>query len=269
MLKKLFTLLAVSALTLPLFVSISCAENIPLNISIVDDSPKLHIFFHELLETALKEDGHTPVLFTAVLPHLRIKSYLDEGKISIHWMVESAERNKKYTPVEVGLTNGLIGQRILLIKKGDQYLYDGVNTLADFRDLNLVGGMGQQWFDVKVWKANQLRYKEHSGNWKSIFEMIPSRRVYDYFPRGLNEIVVEARQYPDLAIEKRLVLVYDRDFRFYLSKTGAVYKDEIEHALKMAKVSGLIERLVGKHWGNDLKTLNYDKRTVIHLKTPK
>ncbi len=218
------------------------------------------------------EDGHTPILITSELPHLRVKFYLDIGEISIHWMVESKVRNKKYIPVKVGLTNGLIGQRILLIKKGNQHFYDGVKTLKDFRNLNLVGGMGKDWFDARVWETNRLKYKEHSGNWKAIFKMIPARSVYDYFSRGINEILEEAEQYPDLAIEERLVLIYERDFIYYLSKTGknagAKYKDIIEHALIKAKDSGLVERLINKQWTNDFKTLNFDKRIKIHLKTP-
>ncbi len=272
MLKKILALLRLSVLTLSLFISNSYSSQITLHIAIVEDSPKLHIFFHELLEIALKEDGYTPILIKSKLPHLRIKHYLDIGEISIHWMVESDERNKKYIPVKVGLTNGLIGQRIVFIKKGEQHLYDGVKNLEDFRNLDLVGGMGKKWFDVKVWEANNLRYKEHSGNWKSIFKMIPLGRDYNYFSRGLNEILSEAEQYPDLAIEERLVLAYERDFIFYLSKTGenagAKYKEIIEHALKKAAANGLIERLVKKHWANDFKMLNYDNRTKIHLQTP-
>ncbi len=271
--KKILVLCTVPVVMLLLLVSSAYSDVITLHIPIVDDSPQLHIFYHELLETAMKEVGLTPKLITSKLPQLRIKGYFDDGRISIYWMVESDERNKQYIPIEVGLTNGLIGKRILFIKKGEQHLYDGVKTLEDFRNLNLVGGMGKKWFDVKVWKANNLGYKEHPGNWKAIFKMVSSGRDYNYFSRGLNEIVEEAKQYSDLAIEKRLVLIYDRDFRFYLSKTGenagAKYKNVIEHALKKAKDSRLIERLVRKYWANDLKALNYDKRTKIHLRTPK
>lgn len=188
-------------------------------------------------------------------------------------MIESEERNKRYIPIEVGLTNGLIGKRILFIRKGDQHLYDRVKTLEDFRRLNLFGGMGEKWFDCDVWNANNLIYKEQGGNWKTIFKKIPAERDFDYFPRGLTEIINEAKQYPDLAIEERLVFINDRDFRFYLSKTGehagAKYEDIIEHALAKAKDSGLIERLVMEYWAEDLKALNYDKRTKIYLRTPK
>jgi len=73
MLKKILELITLSVLILPLFISNSYSSQIALHISIVEDSPRLHIFFHELLETALKEDGHTPVLIKSKLPHLRIK----------------------------------------------------------------------------------------------------------------------------------------------------------------------------------------------------
>jgi hypothetical protein len=273
MLKKILLLYTINVL-MPLFlISSAYSDLITLHVPIVDDSPQAHLFFHELLETAIQEDGHTPKLIISELPQLRIKHYLDHGDISIYWIVESDEINKKYTPIRIELTNGLICQRILLINKEDQYLYDHVETVEDFRNLNLVGGMGENWFDVKVWKANHLRYKEHSGNWKSIFKMIPYRRDYDYCSRGLNEILEEAKQYPDLAIEKRLVFIYNRDFLFYLSNkgvnAGAKYKDLLEHALKKARDTGLIERLVKKYWADVFKTLNYDKRIKLQLSTPK
>ncbi len=256
-----------------LLVSNTYAEVIRLHIPVLSDSPQLGVYFHELLKTAVKEAGHKPDFVSRELPHIRIKNLLDRGEISIYWLVESAERNKKYFPIKVGITSGLIGKRILFIKKGEQALFDKVKTLDDFRELNLVGGMGVRWFDGKVWKANNLLYKEKPGNWKAIYEMVSRGRDFNYFSRGLNEILVESKQYPDLAIEKRLVLIYDRDFRFYLSKTGknagAKYKEFLVDALNKAKESGLIERLVRKYWSNDFKSLNYDKRIKLYLKTPK
>lgn len=268
MFKKLFRVFTLS-LILQLLVTNSYSKEIPLNIAIVDDSPNLHLFFHELLTTALREDGHTPKLNTLELPHMRTMEYLENGSLSIHWMFESEERNKKYTPIKVGLTNGLVGQRILFIKKGDQHLYDNVKNIDDFRNLDLVGGFGREWFDVNVWKENNLKYKEHSGNWKSIFKMIPIRPTYNYFSRGFTEILEESKEYPELEIEDKLLFIYDRDFIFYLSKTGEKYNDIIEHALKKARNNGLVKKLVKRYWANGFKALQYDKRIKIYLKTPK
>ncbi|WP_051303118.1 hypothetical protein [Psychromonas aquimarina] len=272
MLKKLLTLFTVCALSLILPATKVPADVIPLHVPVLEESPEQHLFYHELLETAIEEIGHTPELTASQLPQLRIKSYLQHGLISLYWMIESEQRNQDYIPIEIGLTSKLIGKRVLFIKKGDQHLFETVENLEDFRDLNLTAHLGKKWFDVRVWQENELAYKEHSGSWKQIFRMIELGTRHNYFPRGINEILVEAAEYPNLAIEKRLVLIYDRDFRFYLSNTGinagSRYKAVIEQALKKARESGLIKRLIKKYWGSEFEILDYDNRIKILLQTP-
>jgi len=254
-----------------LFISQSHSKEITLHMASLEDSPKLHLYFHELLKTALREDGHKVNLITEEVPHLRAKYHLDSGDLSIFWLLQTKERDKKYIPIKIKLTEGLIGKRILLIKKGNQHIFDKVKTLEDFRALNLNGAMGKKWFDIKVWKENNLNYIEHRGSWKSIFKVLGHRTSYDYFSRGLNEISVEEEEYPLLKIEKRLALIYDRDFIFYLSKEGSnagiQYKDAIQSALLKAKESGLIKRLVKKYWAKDFEELHYEDRIKLYLKT--
>tara|TARA_R110001583_G_scaffold21088_1_gene80252 strand:- start:18080 stop:18895 length:816 start_codon:yes stop_codon:yes gene_type:complete len=264
--------LALSICSLLFLVTSAHSDHLTLYVPIMDDSPQQHLFFHDLLNRALKEAGHELTLVSKKLPQLRIKKYMDEGELSIFWALESAALNKKYIPIKVGLTDGFIGKRVLLIKEGDQFLYDSVKNLNDFQQLNLVAGMGRGWFDVDIWEKNQLKYKESSGNWKSIFKMIPYGRDYHYISRGVNEIISEATQYPDLEIEKKLVFIYDRDFYFYLSKTGThsgnEFKNIIEKAMINAEKSGLIKKLNEKYWPDVLKQLNYDSRIKIHLEMP-
>ncbi|MCP4161510.1 MAG: hypothetical protein GY760_15670 [Deltaproteobacteria bacterium] len=132
--------------------------------------------------------------------------------------------------------------------------------------------MGKSWFNVNVWKFNKLSYKEIEGNWKKIYKMITTKDNI-YFSRGMNEMVSESKDYSDLLIEEKLVLIYDRDFLFYLSKkdknAGFKYKNIIEKALNKSKKSGLIRKLVRKYWRSNYKILNYDKRVKLSLKTPK
>ncbi|USX17158.1 hypothetical protein NHH88_15715 [Oxalobacteraceae bacterium OTU3CAMAD1] len=45
-----------------------------------------------------------------------------------------------------------------------------------------------------------------------------NRRV-DYLPRGVTEVLAEARSHPELAVEQHLLLAYQADFRFYLGAT--------------------------------------------------
>jgi len=248
------------------------AEQIRLNIPKVSDSPKQHLFYHELLSLAIKDIGHSPKLTVSDVPQLRIKKYLEMGRISIYWMLETPERNQQYIPIEVDITNGLIGKRVLLIRKGDQELFNNVENIDDFRNLDLVGGMGKNWFDSLVWQANNLKYKESSGNWSSIFKMVAKGKEFDYFARGVNEVTLENNRHPELQIESKLLFIYNRDFRFYLSKTGLhsgeKYEEIISLALKKAKESGLIKRLVNKYWSKDIESLHFDERIKINLALP-
>lgn len=270
MLKKMLMIVASVSSLLSLSASNAYPDEIRLHVPIIDDSPLQHLFFYELLETAIEDAGHTLILVPEEMNQLRAKFSLGSGKISIFWLIESVERNEKYTKIEVPLTNGLIGNRVLLIKKGDQHLYNDVKNIEDFRSLNLVGGMGRKWFDAEVWKENNLRYKEKSGDWKSIFKMIAGGRDFNYFSRGVNEIIVESEQHQYLDIEKRLIFVYDSDYHFYLSNLGVnaglEHKHVIDGALKKARDDGLIDRLVTKYWGGNLKALDYDNRIRIYLK---
>ena len=227
-------------------------------------------FFIELLTEAIAATGNQAKLVSVQLPQPRIVQELDSGELSINWMVATAERDCRYVPINIDLTNGLIGKRILFIRKGDQALYDRVQNLQDLQKLNRVAALGQGWAEIKIWQANQLAYQEQSGSWSLIFNKLAHSRDFDYFPRGANEILDEAAQEPELAIEKHLALIYDSDFHFYLSKrglhAGIKYQAILSKALQQAKTSGLIDRLINKYWGNDLDRLDYKHRAIIHLK---
>ena len=80
--------------------------------------------------------------------------------------------------------------------------------------------------------------------------------------------MAEAKDNPNLAIEPRLLLVYPRDFRFYLSKANAGLKPTVEAALKQAEKSGLQQKLIDEYFGPSINSLNLSKRVKINLKDP-
>ena len=248
------------------------AAVIELHVPVVEDSPKQHRFFHELLETALRDAGHTPKLTVSSIPQLRIKRFLKSGEVSIFWMLATEERNKEYRPISQGLTNGLIGKRVLLIRPEDQLRFDLIKNAEDFARYNLIAGMGRDWFDSDIWKYNQIPFREHSGNWESIFKMIVKKHGYDYISRGLNEVFSELSRHPNLHLEEHLLLSYPKDYQFYLSpKWVAQNGHQVElltNALQQAQVSGLIDRLINKYWQADLKKLSLDRRKEIVLRLP-
>ncbi len=258
------------AVVLFLFPSSSFAEIITLHVPSYNDGS--HLYYHDLLKSSLKAAGHQATLVFPVqdLPQKRALRMLEEGTLSLSWMLETKERNKKYTPVKVGITNNLIGHRILFIPKNSQSTYTSVKSLDDFRKTNKIGGFGENWFDITVWEQNKLPYFIQSGDWRSLFLMVAAKdRGVDYISRGINEIVIEANLYPYLDIEQQLLLKYNRDFLFYLSRTGVKYHNIIEDALLKARQTGLMSQMIDKYWGDLIKKINFDQRIEITLETPK
>ncbi|MCE2573650.1 hypothetical protein [Motilimonas eburnea] len=229
-----------------------------------------HEYYHEILVRSLAAQGIEVSIITPYshIPQKRSVRLLQSEMLSLFWMIETPERDQQYTKVNVGLTNGLIGKRVLLVPKQDRRRYSQVKSLADFKALGVVGGFGANWFDIEVWQANDLAYVVRDGEWRALYGMLSTTGGINYFSRGINEIIAEQRQYPYLAIEPHLLLVYQRDFVFYLNKQTAHLKPILESALQKAKASGLMEQIITEYWGEHFRQLNLQNRLTLKLITP-
>ncbi|MEF1282526.1 hypothetical protein QTN94_00705 [Vibrio sp. M250220] len=229
-----------------------------------------HRYYHELLYEALSNAGFEVFIEepSEHIPQKRVLKMVEANQLSMTWLISTAERDRRYIAVDVPLTNGLIGKRVLLIPPKLQPVFDKVTSLEELQGIDKVAGMGINWYDAKVWQNNGLNVYLQDGEWRVLYNLLTTDGKVNYFPRGLNEIVTESQQNPHLAIEQRLILVYERDFKFYLSPNMAPYRHKIEQALLNAKRSGLIDRLVEKYWGEDIKQIKPEQRVVIKLALP-
>lgn len=225
----------------------------------------------ELLDQALRAAGY-PARFELAgeFPALRREAMLADGRLSVSLMGETPARDAQFLSVKVGVTDNLMGKRLLFIPKGAQKFYDSVKTLDDFRRLGKVGGVGTSWADRAIWAANGLPTRAIEGNWKVLFSLVASgTRGVDYLTRGANEMAVERGRHPDLEVEKHLVLVYPADHILYISPMCPELKAPLEKALTQARDSGLIKRLVRESFpGTFDPALGLDRRTVIPLALP-
>ncbi|MFC4159270.1 hypothetical protein [Chitinimonas lacunae] len=198
--------------------------------------------------------------------HKRQYLALEQGKVSLLWLLPSRERDQRHARVNEPLTFGLIGQRVLLIPPGNAPIYAKVQTLDDFRALGVVAGLGAGWVDTRIWQANHLPFNEHPGDWTQIYRLVASRqRGIDYFPRGAVEVLGEAHRHPELEIEPHLLLDYHTDFYFYLHRNQAPLKPVLEAALAQARRSGLMQQLFNKYHQDIANRLHLSKRRVIDL----
>ncbi len=229
-----------------------------------------HLYYTRLLEESLRAAGYEPELvFVKDLPEPRLWSMVAQDQLSLIWGVQTTARDHDYASIKNPLTNGLIGQRILLVKAGHEDDYAQVRALDEFRRLGKVGGVGVNWFEAEVWNFNLLPLYIKTGDWRRLFSMVENGdRGIDYIVRSAGEITREAADYKGLAIEKHLVLSYERDMHFYLAPGAVRYRAIIENALAQADRSGLKKSLIAQYLMPQFKSLNLDKRVTLKLATP-
>jgi len=226
-------------------------------------------YFIQLLEQSLKlirQPYH--IQYVKDIPARRMWWMLGKGDINLFYGMQSKEKDNdpQLVPVRNALTNGLIGQRVLLIRPADAATFAQVQSLDELKRTGFIAGFGAGWGDTKVWRASGLPQYEHAGPWSTIYAMVAAgNRHVDYLPRGIIEVLDEARLHPELTVEPHLLLEYRADFAFYLTPSAAHYRPIIERALKEAETSGLKARLIEETFGPDIRALQLNRRLRLRL----
>lgn len=259
------------ALLLPA-TALAASKAAPLELRIAVPSDPRATYFIRLLEESLQLiDQPYHIQYVQDIPARRMWAMLGNDRINLFYGMQSKDKDssKQILAVRHGLTNGLIGQRVLLIRRADAEIFARVKSVRDLKKTGLIAGFGAGWGDTKVWRAAGLPLYEHNAPWSTIYAMVAAgNRHVDYLPRGVNEVLAETRLNPELVVEQRLLMVYPADLVFYLSSSAAAYRPIIERALKEAESTGLKARLLEEAFGADLKALNLNRRLRLQLAAP-
>lgn len=228
-------------------------------------------YFSRLLELALDKTFDTDGPYRLeqvrnVFTENRLKAALRRGDIDIIWSATTLELEKTLLPIPVPLLKEIGDYRILVIRAGDQHRFDDVNSLSDLR--KFTGGIGAQWADVDIMRANDLPVVSAVG-YERLFKMLEAKR-FDYFSRGLYQVKREIDMHPKLVMEENLMLYYPSPFYFFVNHNNLALADRIERGLRIAIEDGSFDELffsVSRHqWARD--ELNKNHRRVIKLDLP-
>ncbi|MES2160384.1 MAG: hypothetical protein V4476_04445 [Pseudomonadota bacterium] len=245
----------------------SNAAPLELRVAVLSDGHAT--YFIRLLEESLRLI-HQPyhLQYVKDIPARRMWWMLGKGDINLFYGMRTKDKDNKeqIIPVRNALTNGLIGQRVLLIRPADTAVFANVKSVDDLKRTRLIAGFGAGWGDAKVWKTTGLPLYEHAAPWTTIYAMVAAgNRHVDYLPRGVIEVSAEARKHPELVVEQSLLMEYPGDFGFYLASSAASYRPIIERALREAEATGLKARLIDQAFGADIKALGLNRRVHLRL----
>lgn len=198
----------------------------------------------------------------------RAIALLNQEKLDLLFLPATEDRLNKFSSIKIDIHNGMLGYRVLLIRKNNQAQFAKVKTLDDLRKFK--AGFGIQWGDFKVFALNNLPVNGIS-NTKTLHKMLDKER-FDYFHRGLHEawaeIETNREALPELMVEETIALVYDLPVYFMFNKNNKALKKRFETGLEMIKKDGSFKALFIEHFADIAIKADLENRTIIPIKYP-
>ena len=205
--------------------------------------------------------------FTTVTPD-RGLALLQEGRIDVVSVPTTLRRERELRAVRFDILRGLLGYRVLLIRKQRQAEFAAVRSLAELRRFRL--GLGSHWADLPLLQYNGFQVMA-TPRYESLFAML-ARGRFDAFPRGVNEAWQELAEqqgtFPDLKVEPTLALYYPWPVYFFVRRDNQPLADRLHRGLMRAQADGSLQRLFMEHHGNLLQQANLAKRRLLFLSNP-
>ena len=172
-------------------------------------------------------------------------------------------------PIPYPLDKGLLGHRVSLILKQTQPKIERVRDIAGLRTLKI--GQGKNWGDVKILEYNRIPVEQATTEYEGVFDMLIRGR-FDLFPRGVTEVVQELSaygpRYPELSIDRHLLIRYPYAQFFYVSKSAPHLAARLKAGLEQMVRDGSFDALYDKHFATALTQLELGRRVVIELENP-
>lgn len=182
----------------------------------------------------------------------------------------SIERERILMPVRIPLEKGLLGWRIMLIRRADQDALARTQGLDDLKQYTIGQGLG--WGDVKILRHNGLTVLEGNA-YEGLFKMLLSNR-FDLFPRGMGEAFDEwdtrHEALPGLHVEETILLHYPFARYFWTARTarGMRLNQRITKGLESMIQDGFFDALFNAHYGEIIRRGRLRNRTLINLQNP-
>ena len=166
----------------------------------------------------------------------------NQGLLNLCWTTSDPQIEQELRPIRIPILKGLLGYRILIINKKNQYKFSQVKTFEDLKQFTF--GQGKTWTDTKILQANGLKVIT-TNKYPGLFHMVDGER-FDAFPRGVNEPFGELAQrpdLPDLKVEDTILLVYRMPFYLFVSRDNPKLGNDIETGLNRAIADGSFDKI--------------------------
>lgn len=175
---------------------------------------------------------------------------------------------KKKIMVPHPIMKGILGYRLLIIRKADSEQFSAVKSAEGLRRLRM--GIPATWADAALFRHNGYTVVE-KGSFDELFQRLENNE-FDYVTFGANEIAdvfaTRAAQSGELIVEPSLVVYYPFPLVFYVNPDNSALAERVRTGLEIIIGDGELDRLFNRHYGVQLTKLALRTRTRITLKNP-
>jgi hypothetical protein len=183
------------------------------------------------------------------------------------WTMTDRERESSGAlPVRIPIDRGLMGWRVLLVRRADLPAWARLRGLAELKQR--VAGQGHDWPDTAILRANGLQVSTSSG-YDALFRMLASGR-FDYFPRAVFEVDAELAggRHRELAVVPNLMLHYPAAAYLFVSPRRPELAELLRAGLEKAVAEGSLQQLHLAHFGALIKAHPVSRERVLKLQNP-
>lgn len=223
-----------------------------------------------LLKEALRRSGQSYQL-EQMSTQMNQKRKVEEalaGTVDVFWSMTSKELEETVLPVRIPLFKGLLGNRLLIIRKTDETRFAKVKTLADFKQLK--AGQNRYWPDASILEANGLPVVT-SYQYINLYAMLEGGR-FDYLALGAQEIGDELASHPDpaLKIDSHILLQYRSPAYFFVSPKRPELAEAILAGLENMISDGSFDEMFNRELKIEqlYRDAQFERRVIIRLDTP-
>lgn len=223
-----------------------------------------------LLRLAMERSGQKvdlqPSRNTMVQSRALLELARPDPTLDVFWTMTNPERERQLLPVRIPLDRGLLGWRLLLVRKADLPRWADLRTLAQLAALQ--AGQMNDWPDTAILRANGLKVQTGT-HFESLFGWLAEGR-FDYFPRSVLEIGLEALEHEPLglAIEPHLMLQYPAALYFFVAPARPQLHEQLSRGLESLAADGTLERLWQAQFGDLVERYQLRSRRLLKLANP-
>lgn len=202
------------------------------------------------------------------MEQLRQLKSLDNNVLDVMWAMTSIHLEKAALPVRIPLLKGLLGYRVLVIRKSQQQAFSAITQLSQLKKLTAVQGFG--WSDVQILQDNG--FKVEVSSWYDTIYKSLSSGFYDYYPRSVLEVggEFEKNKFDNLIIDNTHLLIYPTAIYFFVNKDNKKLADRLEFGLTQALSDGSFEALFNQYpqHVDAMNQLQMNQRLIHHINNP-